>query len=222
MTSDQTTELILHARREADTRSFMRARPRLLRIARHMLGSATDADDVVQEAWLRWQDTDRSVVRDPAAFLATTTVRLALNVARGARARHEADSSPQLHLVADSAADPRLGVERRDALELALWMVLERLSPTEQAVYVLREAFDYPHRRAAELAGLSEANARQLVNRARARISGPPRHGVTVADHRRLVGAFLAAASSGDLSRLEHTLVAAINADGDSRVRAAA
>jgi RNA polymerase sigma-70 factor, ECF subfamily len=202
---------------EADAVSFVRARPRLFSIARRVLGSATDADDVVQDAWMRWVQTDRSQVRDPAGFLATTTKRLALNVGQTARARHETDIGPRLLDAVDPAADPELGAEQRAALELALWTVLERLSGAERAVYVLREAFEYPHRRIAHVVGLSEANVRQLVTRARARISGEPRWTVDAAEHERLVDAFVAAAQSGDLVRLEHLLQ---EEDSDARIAA--
>ena len=134
---------------EADAMSFVRARPRLHSIARRVLGSAADADDVVQDAWMRWQSTDRSEVRDPAAFLATTTTRLALNVGQSARARHETNIGASLFDAVDPAADPVRSAERTESLERAVWTILERLSPTERAVYVLREAFDYPHRRIA-------------------------------------------------------------------------
>jgi RNA polymerase sigma factor (sigma-70 family) len=206
---------------EADAVSFEHARPRLFIIARRVLGGAADADDVVQDAWMRWQETDRSKVRDPAAFLATTTTRLALNVGQSARARHETDIGPRLFGAVDPAADPVLDAEQREAIELALRTVLEKLSPTERAVYVLREAFDYPHRRIAEVVGLSEANARQLVTRARRRISGEPRWTVDAAEHERLVDAFDAAAS-GDVARLEQRLAADISVEEDSRVRIAA
>jgi RNA polymerase sigma-70 factor (ECF subfamily) len=202
---------------EADAVSFVRARPRLFSIARRVLGSATDADDVVQDAWMRWVRTDRSQVRDPAGFLATTTKRLALNVGQTARARHDTDIGPRLLDAVDPAADPELGAEQRAALELALWTVLERLSGAERAVYVLREAFEYPHRRIAHVVGLSEANVRQLVTRARARISGEPRWTVDAAEHERLVDAFVAAAQSGDLVRLEHLLQ---EEDSDARIAA--
>jgi RNA polymerase sigma-70 factor, ECF subfamily len=202
---------------EADAVSFVRARPRLFSIARRVLGSATDADDVVQDAWMRWLQTDRSKVRDPAGFLATTTKRLALNVGQTARARHETDIGPRFLGAVDPAADPELGAEQRAALELALWTVLERLSGAERAVYVLREAFEYPHRRIAHVVGLSEANVRQLVTRARARISGEPRSTVDAAEHERLVDAFVAAAQSGDLVRLEHLLQ---EEDSDARIAA--
>jgi RNA polymerase sigma factor (sigma-70 family) len=207
---------------EADAVSFVRARPRLIGIARRVLGSATDADDIVQEAWMRWLKTDRSEVRDPAAFLATTTTRLALNLGQSARARHETDIDPRILRAVDPAADPALDAEQREALELALWTVLERLSPTERAVYVLREAFDYPHRRVAEVVGLSEANARQLVTRARRRISGEPRWTVDATEHERLVDAFVAAARTGDLARLEQRLAADIAVEEGLRVRIAA
>jgi RNA polymerase sigma-70 factor, ECF subfamily len=115
-----------------------------------------------------------------------------------------------------------LGVERREALDLALWTLLERLTPTERAAYLLREAFDYPHRRIAEAPGLSEANVRQLVTRARGRISGEPRWAVAAAEHERLLDAFAAAAQSGDLARLEHLLAADGSVEEGSRVRIAA
>jgi RNA polymerase sigma-70 factor, ECF subfamily len=190
----------------ADASSFMLARPRLFGIARRVLGSAADADDVVQDAWMRWQMTDRSRVRDPAAFLATTTTRLALNVGQSARVRHETDGGASLLDAADPAADPVRAAERAEVLGLALWTILERLSPTETAVYVLREAFDYPHRRIAGVVGLSEANVRQLVTRARRRIASESRWTVIPAEHARLVDAFIAAAETGDLGRLENLL----------------
>jgi RNA polymerase sigma-70 factor, ECF subfamily len=197
---------------EADAVSFVRARPRLFGIARRVLGSTTDADDVVQEAWMRWAQTDRSRVRDPAAFLATTTMRLALNVGQSARSRRETGVGPQLFEAVDPAADPTLDAEHRDALALALRTVLETLSPTERAAYVLREAFDYPHRRIADVAGLSEANARQVVKRARRRVGSEARWAVDAAEHRCLFEAFVAAAQSGDLAGLERVL----SAEGDA------
>lgn len=229
MNQEQTTSLIpsgpcarVTTISEADAVSFLRARPRLFSIARRVLGSAADADDVVQEAWMRWQETDRSQVRDPAGFLITTTTRLALNVGQSARARHETDIGPRLLDTVDPGADTVLGAERREALELALWTLLERLTPTERGAYLLREAFDYPHRRIAEALGLGEANVRQLVTRARGRISGEPRRAVDAAEHERLVDAFTAAAQSGDLARLEHLLAADASDEEGSRVRLAA
>jgi RNA polymerase sigma-70 factor, ECF subfamily len=196
---------------DADTVSFVHVRPRLFGIARRVLGSAWDADDIVQEAWIRWHESDRSLVRDPAAFLATTTTRLALNVGQSARARRETDFGERLVDLVDPGADPVRGAEQRDALARALRTVLETLSPTERAVYVLREGFDYPHRRIAEALGLSEANARQLVTRARRHIASEPRWTVHTGEHERLVDAFVAAAQTGDLAGLEQQLVAGLS-----------
>ena len=113
--------------------AFVRARPRLFGIVYRMLGSVAEAEDVVQDVWTRWQSTDRRVVRDPLAFLATTTTRLAINVLQSARTRHETYLGPWLPEPVDTSADPRLGVERGEALELAVLVLLERLSPTERA-----------------------------------------------------------------------------------------
>ena len=191
---------------DADTVSFVHARPRLFGIARRVLGSAADADDIVQEAWIRWQESDRSLVRDPAAFLATTTTRLALNVGQSARvaARDGLRAAPRRRW-STRRADPVLGAEQREALARALWTVLETLSPTERAVYVLREAFDYPHRRIAEVARPQRGqrpparDPRPPPHRGRAALDGRP------AEHERLVDAFIAAAQTGDLDRARAT-----------------
>ena len=206
---------------DADAVSFQTVRPRLFGIAYRVLGSATDADDVVQDAWIRWQDTDRSKVRDAGAFLAVTTMRLAINVGQSARARRESAIGPWPAELLDAGADPTLGAERREALEGAIHTLLEKLAPTERAVYVLREAFDYPYRQIAELLGMSEVNARQLLTRARRRLAGEQRRPVRAAEQQRLLGAFLAAARTGDIAPLEHLLVAGC-ADQDEGVRVAA
>ncbi|GIH19821.1 sigma-70 family RNA polymerase sigma factor [Rugosimonospora africana] len=222
--------------------AFDAVRPRLFGIAYRMLGSVTEAEDVVQDAWLRWQQTDRGRVRDPIGFLVTTTSRLALNAATSARARREWYPGPWLPEPVDTSADPVLRAERTESLELAVLLLLERLSPAERAVYVLREAFDYPFRRIGEVLGTSEANARQLGRRARTHLarerygdgSGASRGAesaepdlpkpVSRTDHGRLLRAFLAAAESGDLPQLEKLLAttAVSYADGGGIVRAAA
>jgi RNA polymerase sigma-70 factor (ECF subfamily) len=191
---------------EADAVSFVRARPRLLRIARRVLVNPADADDIVQDAWVRWQETDRDRVRDPSAFLTTTTTRLALNVGQSARVRRELSVGSWAAEVIDPSADPSSVPEQREALELALRTVLERLSPTERAVYVLREAFEYPHRRIAEILELAEANVRQIVTRARRRVSGDARWELDATAHQRLVEAFLAATQTGEVGTLERLL----------------
>src|SRR5882672_1193399 len=141
---------------------FVGVRSRLFGIAYRMLGSATEAEDIVQDVWLRWQTTNRNVVLNPHAFLATTTARLAINVAQSARTRRETYVGQWLPEPVDTSADPRLGAERREALELAVLVLLERLSPPERAAYVLREAFNYPYKDIGEVLHVEEANARQL------------------------------------------------------------
>jgi RNA polymerase sigma-70 factor (ECF subfamily) len=195
---------------DTDAASFHVVRPRLFGIAYRVLGSASEADDVVQDAWIRWQGTDRGKIRDPTAFLVTTTARLALTVGHSARARHEIYGGPLECDAVDLGDDPSRLAEQAEALELALRALLEKLSATERAAYVLREAFDYPHRRIAEALGLSEANARQLVSRARGRLRGERRRHVGAAEHRRLLDSFVAAAQTGDLGSLEGLLVADI------------
>src|SRR5215213_7488444 len=117
-------------------REFEEVRPRLFGIAYRMLGTVAEAEDVVQSAWLRWQTADRSAVREPAAFLATTVTRLAINQLESARARREVYIGPWLPEPIDTSADPALGAERAEALELAVVLLLERLSPAERAAYV--------------------------------------------------------------------------------------
>jgi RNA polymerase sigma-70 factor, ECF subfamily len=191
---------------QSDAALFEMVRPRLFRIAYRVLGSASEADDVVQETWIRWQGTDRSEVRDPAAFLATTTMRLAINVTQSARARRETQIPPQLVDAIDAASDPSLDAERRDALESALRMLMQTLAPAERAAYVLREGFDYPYRRIACVLALSEANARQLVTRARRRLGAGQLRPVGVTEHQQLLDAFLAAGRRGELASLEQLL----------------
>ncbi|MFD5267906.1 RNA polymerase sigma-70 factor [Streptomyces sp. NPDC058335] len=190
------------------TRDFMAARPQLFGIAYRVLGSAVEAEDIVQEAWLRWQKADRAGVHAPAAFLATVTARLAINLAQSARVRRETYVGPWLPEPVDTSNDPQLGAERAEALDLALLFVLEKLNPVERAAYVLREAFDYPYRQIADMLETSEANTRQLVSRARRHLAAERREPVSPDAHRRLLEVFLAAAQTGSLSALEEVLTA--------------
>jgi RNA polymerase sigma-70 factor, ECF subfamily len=171
-----------------------------------MLGSRAEAEDIVQDVWLRWQRYDRSTVIDPAAFLATTTTRLCINALQSARARRETYIGPWLPEPVDTSADPVLGAERGEALELATLMLLERLTPTERAAYVLREAFGYPYAQIGEVLQIQEDNARQLVARARKHIAAERRAPVDSAQQKRLLEALVAAARQGDLQRLERLL----------------
>ncbi|WP_105969015.1 sigma-70 family RNA polymerase sigma factor [Streptomyces geranii] len=195
---------------ETATSVFVRARPGLFRIANRILGDANDAEDVLQEAWLRWQRTDRALVLNPSALLRTTTVRLALNVVQSAWRRRESCASPWLPDLLDDRVTPEAVAERRDAVERAVLLLMETLTPRQRAAYVLREGFGCPYGRISEVLGLSAANARQQVVRAQQRlVSGHRRQPVDSVAHRRLVETFLAAAGTGDLTDLERVLAEA-------------
>jgi RNA polymerase sigma factor (sigma-70 family) len=181
---------------------FASVRSRLFGIAYQVLGRAADAEDVVQDVWVRWQGADRARVRDPVAYLVTITTRVALNAATSACARREVSVSgwlPELDLV---SVDPAREAERGEAVEVAVQLLMERLSPVERAVYVLHEAFDYPFREIAEVLELSEANARQLALRARNHLAEQRHNPVDPAERHGLLTAFLDAARLGDMARL--------------------
>jgi len=202
--------------------AFVEVRPRLFGIAYRMLGSSAEAEDIVQDVWLRWQTSDRNAVQNASAFLATTTTRLALNLAQSARSRRETYVGSWLPEPVATEGDPHLGAERAAALEFAVLLLLEKLTPTERAAYVLREAFDYPYHEISEVLQTSEANVRQLVSRARKHISNGRRTSVSAAERRRLFTAFVEAARNGDLEQLERLLASdvASSADGGGIVRA--
>lgn len=202
---------------------FVRHRPRLFGIAYRMLGSAAEAEDVVQDVWMRWQRTDRSAVVSPVAFLSRATTRLALNVAQSARVRRETYIGPWLPEPVDTSADPEVGAQRAEAVELALLLVMEKLNPRERAAYVLREAFDYGYPEIADVLQLTVVNARQLVSRARRRLAAEQRGTVDEAEHRRLLDAFVSAARTGDVASLEALLTPdAVSVTDGGGVRGAA
>ncbi|BCY09219.1 RNA polymerase sigma-70 factor [Actinoplanes sp. L3-i22] len=194
---------------------FTGVRPRLFGIAYRMLGSAAEAEDLVQDVWLRWQATDRSVVHNPGAFLATTTTRLAINELQSARARREVYIGPWLPEPVDTSADPFLGAERGEALDLAVLMLMERLTPQERAAYVLREAFDYPYAQIADILQSTEAAVRQQVSRARKHVAGDRKIPVPETAQRQLLATFLEAARSGDLEALEQLFAADVASVSD-------
>ncbi|WP_405866143.1 MULTISPECIES: sigma-70 family RNA polymerase sigma factor [unclassified Streptomyces] len=204
MTADPTLGELENA-----TSVFVRAKPGLLKIANRIVGNASEAEDVLQEAWLRWQGTDRTVVVNPPALLRTTTVRLAINVVQSAWRRRESCASPWLPETVDAHATPEAAAERHDSVERAVLLLMETLTPRQRAAYVLREGFGYPYRQISELLHLSVANTRQQVSRAQERLAANrPGQPVDSVAHRRLVQAFLAAAQSGDLAPLERILSA--------------
>jgi RNA polymerase sigma-70 factor (ECF subfamily) len=202
---------------------FAGMRPRLFGIAYQMLGGVAEAEDVVQETWVKWQTADRAAVRDPAAFLVTMTTRLAINVTQSARRRREKYVGPWLPEPVDTGGRPEAGAEQAADVELAVLMLLERLSPPERAAYVLRESFDYPYADIAAILQVTEANARQLASRGRRRVAAGRRNPVSRAAHRRLLETFLAAARTGDLDALESLLAedAVSYSDGNGAVRGA-
>ncbi|MFI5610164.1 RNA polymerase sigma factor SigJ [Amycolatopsis sp. NPDC051903] len=203
--------------------AFEAARPRLFGIAYRILGTSADAEDVVQDTWIRWQRTDRTTVRNAEAFLVTTASRLALTAASSARARHELYVGPWLPEPVPTGDDTEHVVERGEALELALLLLLERLTPQERAVYVLKEAFDYPYRDIAEFLDITEEHARQLGHRARGHVARERGGRVSPAERDRLLQAFLAAAQRGDLAELQSMLAehAVAYSDGGGVVTAA-
>jgi RNA polymerase sigma-70 factor (ECF subfamily) len=202
---------------------FEAVRPRLFGIAYRMLGSAADAEDVLQDAWLRWDTADRDAVAEPGAYLATVVTRLSIASLTSARSERESYVGPWLPEPVDTSSDPLLGAERAEALSLAVLLLLERLAPAERAAFVLHAAFDYPHARVAEVLETSEANARQLYSRARKHLDAERAREVAPAERARLLAAFLAAAEAGDLAALEGVLardVVSIS-DGGGKVLAA-
>jgi RNA polymerase sigma-70 factor (ECF subfamily) len=199
---------------------FNSVRPRLFGIAYRMLGNAAEAEDIVQEVWLRWQTADRNVVREAAAFLVTTTTRLAINLMQSARSRRETSVGSWLPEPVDTSISPPLRAERCQALAFGVLVLLQTLTPPERAAFILREGFDYPYRDIASALGLEEANARQVVTRARRRVASGRRTAASSAEQRRLVDAFMAAAHHGDMARLENLLASDVDSSSPCGVAA--
>ncbi|MET7644343.1 sigma-70 family RNA polymerase sigma factor [Streptomyces sp. NPDC005426] len=189
------------------TSRFEASRNRLASLAYRLLGSATDAEDAVQDAFLHWQTADRQRIMVPEAWLTKVVTNLCLDRLRSARARRERVVGawlPEPLLDGDPMLGPADTFEQRESVSLAVLTLLERLSPLERAVYVLREAFSYSHAEIAEILGLTESASQQHLHRARRRVTAARRDGgeVDLASARRIVEAFLAAAASGRTERL--------------------
>ncbi|MCP3768513.1 MULTISPECIES: RNA polymerase sigma-70 factor [Streptomyces] len=204
------------------TDAFEEHRPFLLGVAYRMLGRVADAEDVVQEAWLRWAGGDRSEVREPRAYLVRVTTRLAIDRLRQIKARGETYVGPWLpepYLTdfGDTAPDTAERVVLTDSVSLAVLVVMESLSPLERAVFVLREAFGHPYSDIAALLDRGEPAVRQLAARARKHVEERrPRYDVDPARRRDLTERFLAAAAGGDLEALMRLLAPDVRLVGDS------
>ncbi|MEZ7003128.1 RNA polymerase sigma-70 factor [Streptomyces sp. AD55] len=207
---------------------FEEHRPVLLGVAYRMLGRLADAEDVVQDAWLRWSGSDRDDVREPRAYLVRVTTRLAIDRLRQVRARGETYVGPWLPepYITDLAATEPDAAEHAvlaDSVSLAVLVVLESLSPLERAVFVLREAFGYPYAEIASMLERTEAAVRQLAGRARRHVDERrPRYDVDPEQRRDLTERFLAAAGGGDLAGLMALLApdARLVGDGGGKRRA--
>jgi len=195
-------------REKEDLAVFESHRPALVGLAYRMLGDVGRAQDMVQEAWLRWHR--RAVeVETPRAFLVTVVTRLCLNELDSARARREESRSDRLPEPVNLEAGGLSRVEELEELSMAILVVLERLTPAERAVLLLHEVFDFPHEEIATLVSRTPAGCRKLLERARQRVA-EGRRLITASpeDHRRLLDAFLRAASAGDVAALKELLAA--------------
>jgi RNA polymerase sigma-70 factor (ECF subfamily) len=204
--------------------AFGRVRPLLFTVAYDVLGSAAEAEDVVQDAWLRWSSADRGDVRDSKAYLVRVTTNLALNRLRTARARRESYVGPWLPEPLLTSPDVAEEVEVAEAVSMALLVVLETLSPLERAVFVLREVFGFSYAEVAETLGRSEATVRQLAHRAREHVEARrPRFAADVRTRREVTERFTAATLTGDVEALMATLAPGVTlvTDGGGRVKAA-
>ncbi|MGW3513078.1 RNA polymerase sigma-70 factor [Streptomyces sp. NPDC000994] len=213
---------------DSGTEVFEEHLPVLMGVAYRMLGRVADAEDVLQEAWLRWSTADRDAVREPRGYLVRVTTRLAIDRLRRIQARGESYIGPWLPepLVTDLAGTVPDAEERAvlaDSVSLAVLVVLETLSPLERAVFVLREAFGYPYAEIAALLDRGEPAVRQLAGRARRHVGERrPRYEVDPAHRRDLTERFLAAAAGGDLDGLTSLLAPDARLVGDSGGKARA
>ena len=208
----------------SETDSFVAHRNLLFTVAYEMLGSAADAEDVLQEVWLRWAGADRGDVRDPRAYLVRVTTRLALNRLRTLARRREEYVGPWLPEPLVTAPDVADDVALADSVSTAMLLVLETLTPTERAVFVLREVFDLPYDEIAEAVDKTPAAVRQIGHRARSHVAArQPRAEVTTAEQQAVIERFRLATATGDLQGLMDVLSpdVVLLTDGGGKVQAA-
>ena len=200
-----------------DIDTFSEHREVLFAIAYRMLGSVADAQDAVQDAWLRWASADHSAVRQPRAYLIRTISRLCLDRLRSATSRREVYLGPWLPEPLATDPDVADEVAQAESVSMALLVVLETLSPLERAVFVLREAFDLPYGEIAEALGSTEPAVRQLARRARTHVAARrPRYDSDPRVHRTVSERFLAACTSGELTELVDVLAPDVTLVADS------
>jgi RNA polymerase sigma-70 factor (ECF subfamily) len=198
---------------------FEASRPRLEAIAYRLLGSASEAEDAAQEVFLRWQAADRDLIEVPEAWLTKVLTNLCLNHLTSARARRETyvgEWLPEPVLAGDPMLGPADTAEQRESVSFAMLTLMERLSPVERGVYVLREAFAYPHREIAEILDLTESASQQIFHRAKKHLAdGKARTEIDEAAAKRIVEEFLAAATGGSVASLVEMLTHDSIAVGD-------
>ncbi|WP_420995599.1 RNA polymerase sigma-70 factor [Cupriavidus sp. 30B13] len=206
-----------------DTETFTRLRPRLQGIAYRMLGSAAEAEEVVQDAWLRWHGTASETVDSAEAWLVSVTTRLAIDRLRSAKVQREHYVGTWLPepVMADSPPTPEQIVERADDVSVAFLAMLERLAPEARAAFLLREVFDADYGEVADALGKTESACRQIVHRAKAQLQdGRPRYAVPPETHLRLLQGFADAATRGEFGALKAMLAedAQLIGDGGGKV----
>jgi RNA polymerase sigma-70 factor (ECF subfamily) len=208
-----------------DLETFLELRASLFGVAYRMIGSATEAEDIIQEAYVRWSNRGPGDVTTPSAYLTTIVTRLCIDQLRSARARRETYKGPWLpEPVEVDAPEPGASAELADSLSLAFLVLLEELQPVERAAFLLHDVFDYPYEEIACIVDRSEAACRQLVSRARRRVDAPRRRFDADRTHgRELTRLFLAACGTGDLDGLLALLAddVIVWTDGGGKVRAA-
>lgn len=205
---------------------FTRDRPRLFSIAYRMLGSASDAEDVLQDGWLRYQRADRSAIRSPEAFATTIVTRLCLDRLKSARATREEYIGPWLPepVLTAEVEMPHVAVERAESVTLAFLVLLETLSPEERAVFLLKDVFEYDHAEIGRMLGISADHSRQLLHRAKTRLADRrPRLSGSVESRRAVAERFAKAFASGDGAALTALLAPGVGmwSDGGGKVTAA-
>ena len=208
---------------EPEADAFAEHRSLLFTVAYEMLASAADAEDVVQDSWVRWSTVDHESVRDPRAYLVRIVTRQALNQLRTLGRRRESYVGPWLPEPLLTAPDVADDVELADSVSLAMLVVLDSLSPLERAVFLLREVFGFEYDEVADATGRTPAAVRQLAHRAREHVRSRRREAVAPGEVERVTASFFAAAATGDVQQLMDMLApdVVLLSDGGGKVRAA-